>query len=408
MALPFPMTPAQAAALGMAPPPVAVVNGAQAPVGAGGFPMTPAQAAVLGAATASPVSGAALPVAGAPAATAGGAVGPSPMAAMLLARANRTDPIRSGVGLLGRLAAFGVGTKLEREERERQGAALSEGLAGANPEVAAMARLAVAMGGNASEVLSAMLTARGQDKSAATAAAGQQVTMRGQDLAADTAGRQLEANMLVSAAELSQKSDIESAKINASRDALAETHRANMSDEQIKRDRLEFDQSEAAAKRLAESAEGLELTEAQGKALSLVSQLAPALELLNDEQLRNYRPGPKVQGFIESLASYGQQDFAGVLRTLFKGNVYANMSEADQRFLTHGLTVADMALRDTTGASMNAGELATTFVRLLPMQGNTDELLDEKRALREAVLDGLLAKLPPGAIDKLAEVAGRE
>lgn len=95
----FPITPAQAAILGRTrPPPVATVNaaasGQSAPAPTGQTPVV--------------------------AAPPPGGFSPNNMGDLLLQRANRPGDIRTGTGLLGRLAAMGVGSKINRDNESGQ------------------------------------------------------------------------------------------------------------------------------------------------------------------------------------------------------------------------------------------------------------------------------------------------
>lgn len=143
----FPMSPAQAAILGR-PAPVAVAN-AQTPQ-VGGFPATPAQIAALTGQT--PTGGVNAAPTGLQEVGAGGVFTANPLADILLKRANRPADIRSGVGLLGRLAAQAVGTKIKRENvRGAREAALE--LVGELPEeMQQLAKFAV-LQGNPEKVL---------------------------------------------------------------------------------------------------------------------------------------------------------------------------------------------------------------------------------------------------------------
>jgi hypothetical protein len=99
------------------------------------------------------------------------------MSAMLLQRANRPDPIRGPVSLLGRLAALGVGQSIERKNTEARQAAVMDMIGSLPQEQQAMAKLAVLTG---SDPTRAVLTLSGQgiqregiaaDREAAAAAA---------------------------------------------------------------------------------------------------------------------------------------------------------------------------------------------------------------------------------------------
>lgn len=131
----FPMTPMQAAVLGQAPT-VATAGG---PPMAGGMPISPAQARVLGAQAPAQAAGAAQG-AGAPLPTI------NPAAAVLMQRAQRDEPIRTGIGLLGRLAALGVGNRIDQRNRQVQNDALNEYVGSLEPEQQRMARLAILTG----------------------------------------------------------------------------------------------------------------------------------------------------------------------------------------------------------------------------------------------------------------------
>lgn len=142
--MPFPMSPAQAAILGR-PAPVAVVN-PQTPQ-MGSFPASPAQIAALTGQT--PVGG----VNAAPGAAAeAGLFTKNPLADLLLRRANRPDDIRGGVGLLGRLAAQAVGTKLQRENTRGAREAALDLVSELPEEMQQLAKFAV-LQGNPEKVL---------------------------------------------------------------------------------------------------------------------------------------------------------------------------------------------------------------------------------------------------------------
>lgn len=132
--MPFPMTPAQAAILGKTrPAPSATVNAAGAvpsarpPTGQTPVPVATPAAASLG-------------------------FTPNSMDEFLLGRANRQEPIRGGIGLLGRLAALGVGSKIQRTNREGQQEAIEAEISKLPPEMRSAARIA-AIGGDPKAIL---------------------------------------------------------------------------------------------------------------------------------------------------------------------------------------------------------------------------------------------------------------
>lgn len=211
-----------------------------------------------------------------------------------------------------------------------------------------------------------------------------------------------------SAKKLAQDASLGAARINASMMGLKETKRKNAASEALARDRLEFDRASDEADRLMKTLEGggIDLSEAEGKSLSLAAQIAPAMELLNSPELTNHTPSKAAIGVIQQLAS-SSGDFMSSARKLFSSGVYAGLSENDKRYISHGLTVADMSLRDRTGATMNAGEVAGEFIRLLPQPGDSDRLISEKRQSRETVLDSIMVKVPDAAFTRLEEISAR-
>jgi hypothetical protein len=183
----LPMSPAQAAILGRRrPAPVATVNAPQA----GGFPITPAQVAVLtgqspvGAPPAAP-QGPATPAALSP-------FSADPMADFLLNRANRPGDIRTGTGLLGRLAALGVGRKLEAENTagaQQRAMDLIETLPEEQRDVARLAVLSGNPEGAVQAILQAQqITARSEEAEKARGFEAEQ-TQAKQEFSADQATR---------------------------------------------------------------------------------------------------------------------------------------------------------------------------------------------------------------------------
>ena len=77
---------------------------------------------------------------------------PDGMADFLLGRANRGTPINTGVNLLGRLAALGVGRKIQKENEAGQKDAIEAAITSLPPEVQAAARIA-ALSGDPSKIL---------------------------------------------------------------------------------------------------------------------------------------------------------------------------------------------------------------------------------------------------------------
>lgn len=334
----------------------------------------------------------------------GGAVDPSafvadPMSAMLLQRAERQEPIRGPVSLLGRLAALGVGQSIERKNTEARQAAVLDMIGSLPKEQQAMAKLAVLTGGDLTGALLTQsgqaLTARGQDISAETSRGNAQLSadtaIRGQDLSAGVAGAKIE---------------FDRDKFDADREAkwaqITETGRSNRANEQLKADKLEQDQANADAKMMLEEmkAKNVKLTESEGKAISLATQMAPALEILASPDFGSYRPPQEVQLFMNNLTTQSGP-MEKVMVGLFTSDRYENFSEQDQRFIIHGLTAAEMALRDTSGATINAGEIAQKAATMLPAFGDSDLVLEEKAAIREFALEGIMAKIPPVALDAL-------
>ena len=127
MPSPFPISPVQAAVLGRAAP-AATVNAS------GAAPSAPA-----------PTGQTAVPVA-TPAAAALGLPQMNGMDQFLLGRANRGGSIDTGINLLGRLAALGVGRKIQGENQAKQSEAVEAAIAALPPEAQAAARIAAISG----------------------------------------------------------------------------------------------------------------------------------------------------------------------------------------------------------------------------------------------------------------------
>lgn len=190
----FPMSPAQAAILGQRAP-VAVVPAAPM---INGMPISPAQAAALGVGAQSNPIAAAQAQQVQPLATGGaGQYGVNPLADVLLARATRPGDIRNGVGLLGRLAALGVGQHLQQGNLQKmQEAAL--GMAETlPPEMQSMAKFAVLSGAGPKDLMNMMLSMRGQE-----------IQTRGQDLTVQESQANRAANMENSAADRASRNEI--------------------------------------------------------------------------------------------------------------------------------------------------------------------------------------------------------
>ena len=206
----FPISPAQAAILGMnrQASPVATVNAPQAPA-------NPAAMAATGQTQ--------IPQA------AGQQFTPNPMDNFLLERANRGGPINTGTGLLGRLAALGVGRKIEKDNRDGMQSAALELVNSLPPEQQAMARFAV-LTGDTGQIFQGLRQQASLD-----------TQKRGQDLQAGAAQARIDAG-----ADGGEK-DRRSREIIASQSIAARERMAAVT-AGIQQERLQIEAMEAAFK----------------------------------------------------------------------------------------------------------------------------------------------------------------
>ena len=376
--MPFPMTPAQAAILGKTrPAPSATVNAAGAvpsarpPTGQTPVPVATPAAASLG-------------------------FTPNSMDEFLLGRANRQEPIRGGVGLLGRLAALGVGNKIQRTNREGQQEAIETAISSLPPEMQSAARIA-AIGGDPKAILpiiqqQASITAqeKAQDKAQSFTA---EQTQAKQAFEADQASLDRDAR----AREFEQTMGMKGEALDIDRAALANTMKTDAGRLALQQEELQLKKDIAAAEATADE---LDLNESERKGLGFLAQMAEPAQVLRDD-FPDYEPTELTNSMIKQIAAFGDTSMSGWAKSLISSEFYINMDDTEKRFYTSALGFAEAVTRKASGATVTGADLAITFGRLINRAGDTPQIRADKQRARDVEIESLIATLPDAAVQKL-------
>jgi hypothetical protein len=258
------------------------------------------------------------------------------MSAMLLQRAERQEPIRGPVSLLGRLAALGVGQSIERKNSQARMSAVMDMIGSLPQEQQAMAKLAVLTGG---DLTGALLSQRGQD-----------LTARGQDIGAEVARERIGASAAEGAADRASREGIADKSLLAAAANTAATVKS--------RERL-------AAASNAIRAEANRIKKAENLAKANATGTKEANELVDDFRAESTQFKVSADAFRRVQASAETPTPAGDLSLIF----------AFMKVLDPGSTVREGEFAQV-GAS---GSLPTQVQRIFDQWQTGQRLTDEQR-----------------------------
>ena len=377
MPSPFPISPVQAAVLGRAAP-AATVNAS------GAAPSVPA-----------PTGQTAVPVA-TPAAAALGLPQMNGMDQFLLNRANRGGSIDTGVNLLGRLAALGVGRKIQGENQAKQSEAVEAAISALPPEAQAAARIA-AISGDPSKILpilqqNAQIAAQTEAREDSQSFQAEQ-TKAAQSFEADQASIDRDARKR----EFEQTMGLKGEALDIDRASLANTMRTDAAKLAMQQEELQLKKDEAAA---ANAAEELDLNESERKGLGFLAQMAEPAQVLRDD-FADYEPTELTNSMIKQIAAFGDTSMSGWAKSLISSEFYVNMDDTEKRFYTSALGFAEAVTRKASGATVTGADLAITFGRLINRAGDTPQIRADKQRARDVEIESLIATLPDAAVQKL-------